>query len=77
MINNDFPNQPPPTGENDMVLPVVLAALTSRAEQGRVKYGTYLRVHNGRDALIDAWQEAADLLMYLTQEIMERDGKLP
>lgn len=73
----DFSDQPPPTGENDMVLPVVLAALTARAEQGLAKYGTYLRVDNGRDALIDAWQEAADLLMYLTQEIMERDGTLP
>jgi hypothetical protein len=72
-----FPDQPPPVGESDVVLPVVVAALTARAEQGRVKYGTYLRVRNGRDPLIDAWQEAADLLMYLTQAIMERDGSLP
>lgn len=45
--------------------------LTERIEAGRAKYGTLLETHNGRDALEDAWQEAADLVQYLTQEYLE------
>lgn len=45
----------------------VCADLTARAEVGRAKYGTYLETHNGRDSLMDAYQEALDLLMYLEQ----------
>jgi len=37
-----------------------------------MKYHTYLLTHNGRDALIDAYQEALDLAMYLRQAIEER-----
>ena len=66
--------QPQPTGEGPRVLDLVLADLTARAEVGREKYGTYLRAGNGRDALMDAYQEALDLCMYLGQALMERDG---
>ena len=70
--------QPPPTGDGPRVLDLVLADLTARAEVGREKYGTYLRAGNGRDALMDAYQEALDLCMYLRQAMMERDGvKVP
>jgi len=70
--------QPQPTGEGPRVLDLVLADLTDRAEVGREKYGTYLRAGNGRDALMDAYQEALDLCMYLRQAMMERDGvKVP
>jgi hypothetical protein len=31
-----------------------------------------LRAHNGRDALVDAYQEALDLCVYLRQVIQER-----
>jgi hypothetical protein len=41
---------------------------------GRRKYGTALEANNGRDALMDAYQEALDLAMYLRQAIAERDG---
>lgn len=63
--------QPAPTGNGPEVLPVVLQFLTDRQEQGRKKYGTALRAHNGRSALRDAKEEAADQLMYLTQLEME------
>jgi hypothetical protein len=36
---------------------------------------TYLQAHNGRDALLDAYQEALDLAIYLRQALAERDGK--
>ena len=45
--------------------------METRIEAGRVKYGTLLETHNGRDALEDAWQEAADLVQYLTQAWLE------
>ena len=45
----------------------------SKWEKGKKKHGTYLRIHNGRDALMDAYQEAIDMVMYLKQAIMERD----
>ena len=69
--------QPPPEGEGVRVLDLVLQDLQDRAEAGRAKYGTYLRAHNGRDALMDAYQEALDLCMYLRQAIAERDGERP
>lgn len=51
--------------------------LQRRKEFGMAKYGTPLQAHNGRDALIDAFEEATDLVQYLAQAIIERDGKLP
>ena len=32
------------------------------------------KAFNGRDALLDAYEEAIDLCMYLKQAIVERDG---
>lgn len=50
-------------------------ALAGRmALKGRRKYGTPLQAHNGRDPLVDAYQEALDLCVYLRQAIAERDG---
>ena len=49
--------------------------LVERAVMGFKKYGTTLRTNNGRDALMDAYQEALDLCMYLRQTIAERDNK--
>jgi hypothetical protein len=72
--------EPAPTGDGEEVLPVVLEAarragvgvelsadLEARAAFGEAKYGTPLRAWNGRDAAVDAYQEALDLVMYLTQ----------
>ena len=39
---------------------------------GEAEYGERLKPHNGRDALLDAYQEALDLAMYLRQAIAER-----
>ena len=70
---DDTIHQPPPTGNGQVVLFEVLKDLRKRAIAGRVKYGTMLRVSNGRDALVDAYQESLDLCMYLKQVLMERD----
>lgn len=63
--------QPPPQEGKQRIVDLVMADLAQRAETGRVKYGTYLQSHNGRNALIDAYQEALDLCMYLRQAIEE------
>jgi hypothetical protein len=52
----------------------VVADLQFRRSQGIIKYGRELQTHNGRDALMDAYQEALDLAVYLRQAIMERDN---
>lgn len=63
------PNDRPP------VWPMVIKDMENRDCEGRRKYGTPLQPHNGRDALVDAYQEALDLCVYMRQLIFERDGK--
>jgi hypothetical protein len=63
--------EPPPRGDGAEVLPMVIADLQARSEMGRAKYGTTLRVNNGRNALMDAYQESLDQVMYLRQRLEE------
>lgn len=56
------------------VWPWLKVRLENRIEEGRRKYGALLETMNGRDALVDAWQEAADLVQYLTQVELEANG---
>lgn len=65
-------HQPAPEPGKVKVLDLVVQDLVDRAEAGKKKYGTYLETSNGRDALVDAYQEALDLCMYLRQAIEER-----
>ena len=65
--------EPMPKPNSQSVLNAVMEDMVSRSYVGRKKYGTFLMTHNGRDALMDAYQEALDLAMYLKQAIMERD----
>lgn len=55
----------------------VCTYIQNRKLLGIQRYGTPLQAHNGRDALRDAFEEAVDLVQYLAQLIIERDGKLP
>lgn len=66
--------QPAPQPGQAAVLPLVIADLEARATMGERKYGTRLMVENGRDHLVDAYQEALDLAMYLRAEIAKRQG---
>ena len=54
---------------------LVLNDMTDRGIMGVKKYGTALQPFNGRDALVDAYQEALDLVVYLRQAIFERDNQ--
>lgn len=53
---------------------LVIADIETRKKVGLAKYGTLLQAHNGRDALVDAYQEALDLCQYLRQLIEERNA---
>lgn len=84
-----YRTQPTPHGTGELVMPCVCddlpllipqdaAAhlqldLEARTRQGVRTYGTPLRAHNGRNALVDAYQEALDLAQYLRQWLMEQE----
>ena len=66
------PQPAPEPNEKPSVWDLVIADMQARDDFGRKKYGTPLQAGNGRDPLIDAYQEALDLCVYLRQKIEER-----
>ena len=67
---SDIPEPAPVLGKVD-IGDLVLEDIRARINLGYERYGTTLQSHNGRDALMDAYQEAIDLVMYLRQAIQE------
>lgn len=63
--------QPPVKSSGDVWL-LVLADMEKRRKHGIEKYGVPVQPFNGRDPLVDAYQEALDLCVYLRQAIEER-----
>lgn len=63
-----------PTGHGPDIALLVQGDIEARAKIGEKTYGQRLKPHNGRDALIDAYQELLDGAMYLRQLLYERDG---
>jgi hypothetical protein len=63
------------TNESRPIWELVIEDISARDQAGRAKYGTPLQAHNGRDAMIDAYQEALDLVVYLRQVIEERSAE--
>lgn len=69
-------DQPAPVpNDKPAIADLVIADMQERKRLGIERYGTPLQAHNGRDALVDAYQEALDLTMYLRQAIEERDAE--
>lgn len=66
------PEPAPTPNESRPVWELVIEDMKARDQFGREKYGTPLQAHNGRDALVDAYQEALDLCVYLRTAIEER-----
>ena len=62
----------PIPNESEPIWDLVKKDIDVRNGVGIRKYGTPLQAHNGRDPLIDAYQEALDLVVYLRQAIEER-----
>lgn len=72
----DSTSQPTPTPSTGPALwELVEADMQGRDTFGKHKYGIRLQPHNGRDFLVDAYQEALDLVVYLRGVMYERDGK--
>ena len=73
MDNKAALHEPMPIQGKVIVLDLVKKDLEDRAIMGNEKYGTYLMTHNGRNALMDAYQECLDLAMYLRQLLFEQE----
>lgn len=68
-------SQPSPKPNNSQPIhEQVIEDMKRRAESGKASYGTYLQVNNGRDPLLDAYEEAMDMALYLKQAILERSA---
>lgn len=67
--------QPPKQTDGDVWL-LVLKDMEERRKHGIEKYGVPVQPFNGRDPLIDAYQEVLDLCVYLRQAIEEREERL-
>jgi hypothetical protein len=64
-------------GNDDQATRDVAQDIRARAAVGRQRYGTFLYPDNGRDSLVDAYQEALDLPVYLGNEARStEDGAL-
>ncbi|HEB41932.1 MAG TPA: hypothetical protein ENI08_02855 [Candidatus Dependentiae bacterium] len=72
MKNKAALHEPHPIKGKTVVPPHVIQDLKDRAKVGKTKYGTMLKTENGRDTLMDAYQEALNLVMYLRQAILKR-----
>lgn len=67
-------DQPLPVGNDSTPIhTLVQADLAARLEMGTKKYGQPLQAHNGRNALLDAYEEALDLCVYLKQALVEAE----
>jgi hypothetical protein len=64
---------PPTTGTGRPIWELVVEDMQARDAMGRERYGTPLLAHNGRDAMVDLYQELLDAVVYLRQALEERD----
>ena len=74
-MSNNTPEPKSIKNDNPAIWDLVMEDIKERDEIGVKKYGTRLQGFNGRNALIDAYQEALDLVVYLRQLIFEEKGK--
>lgn len=70
-------DQPAPQPGGYPVQAVLIEALKQRMEFGLKKYGTPLETHNGRNPLLDMWEEMLDMVSYFTQFVLEQGVELP
>ena len=63
----------PVTNDRPFVQDLVIADMEERKALGIQKYGTPLQSGNGRDMLLDAYQEALDLTVYVRGLMDERE----
>lgn len=64
----------PKLNDSQPVVDKVVKDLLTRKELGRRKYGTPLQAFNGRDSMMDAYEELLDLTIYFRQVLEERNN---
>lgn len=69
-LERDQPDPRP--NDRPAVWSLVIEDMRRRDHVGRQRYGTPLQPHNGRDGLVDLYQEILDAAVYIRQEIEER-----
>jgi hypothetical protein len=65
--------QPLPVAGHADVFPALIADIQAREQRGIATYGRTLQTQNGRDALLDLYDELLDAAVYAKQLLMERD----
>jgi len=74
-VNYSAPEPEPNDGKGD-VWKLVINDMIDRRSSGIDKYGKPLQAYNGRNSLVDAYQEILDAAVYLRQKIQE-DKDMP
>lgn len=75
LVSTPIADQPPPVAnDRPPIWELVIADMKDRHQLGIERYGTPLQAFNGRDALIDMYQEQLDNVAYTRQLIEERKG---
>lgn len=75
MTMTDYASTPEPMptgGTGPSIHDLVVRDVLARKAMGLRKYGVYLRIGDGRRTLVDAYQEALDLAVYLRQELAKQ-----
>lgn len=68
------PEPEPIQNSHPAVWDLVVADMRERDQMGEKKYGTRLQPFNGRNSLVDAYQESLDLAVYLRQTLYELEA---
>lgn len=66
-----------PKGAGREITPLVIADLQSRSDMGEKKYGEPLKAFNGRDSMMDLYQEILDAAVYCRQVMEEKEKTIP
>lgn len=66
--------EPPPVDGEKIVVDELIKDLHHRKQFGFGKYGTYLMSNNGRNALVDLYQELLDAVIYCKQIMIETEN---
>ncbi len=73
--NLSTPEPDPIPNEKTPVWELVIADMRERDASGRAKYGVPLQPFNGRKALVDAYQEQLDFVVYMRQALYEQEAR--
>lgn len=65
----------PTINDQPYVHDAMIRDIEARKALGAKRYGTPLQPHNGRNALLDAYEEALDLAVYLKQALIENEPR--